>query len=164
MNLWDREELSLAGKESEKEPEDPDLGFSPGGSSGDPADPDITVTLPNEVNVIAFGDADSTTAIMSNLKLSVTPPATSDRGWGRLDIQSGAKVAPTLWNLTGTDDGDVASSLGISETGFTGNAAVAADDIAVVGFAIWQRSFAAQAGNYGRMIEHSTITSTSDSR
>ena len=164
MNLWDREELSLAGKETEKEPEDPDLGFSPGGSSGDPADPDVLVKLPYEVNVIAFGDADSTTAVMSNLKLSVTPPATSDRGWGRLDIQSGAKVAPTLWNLTGTDDGDVASSLGVSETGFTGNAAVAADDIAVVGFAIWQRSFAAQAGNYGRMIEHSTITSTSDSR
>ena len=164
MNLWDREELSLAGKETEKEPEDPDLGFSPGGSSGDPADPDITVTLPYEVNVIAFGDADSTTAIMSNLKLSVTPPATSDRGWGRLDIESGATVAPQLWTITGTDDDNVSAGLGVSEAGFPGTTPVAADDIAVVGFAIWQRSFAAQAGNYGRMIEHSTITSTSDSR
>jgi hypothetical protein len=164
MNLWDREELSLAGKESEKEPEDPDLGFSPGGSSGDPADPDITVTLPYEVNVIALGDADSTTAIMSNLKLSVTPPATSDRGWGRLDIESGATVAPQLWTITGTDDDNVSAGLGVSEAGFPGTTPVAADDIAVVGFAIWQRSFAAQAGNYGRMIEHSTITSTSTSR
>jgi hypothetical protein len=164
MNLWDREELSLAGEESEKEPEDPDLGFSPGGSSGDPADPDVRVTLPNEVNVIAFGDADSATAVMSNLKLSITPPATSDRGWGRLDIQSGATVAPQLWTITGTDDDNVSADLGTSEAGFPGTTPVAADDIAVVGFAIWQRSFAAQAGNYGRMIEHSTITSTSDSR
>ena len=31
MNLWDREELSLAGDESEKPPEDDELGFSPGG-------------------------------------------------------------------------------------------------------------------------------------
>ena len=164
MNLWDREELSLAGEESEKEPEDPDLGFSPGGSSGDPADPDVRVLLPNEVNVIAFGDADSATAVMSNLKLSVTPPATSDRGWGRLDIQSGATVAPQLWTITGTDDDNVSAGLGVSDAGFTGSAAVDTDDIAVVGFAIWQRSFAAQAGNYGRMIEHSTITSTSTTR
>ena len=107
MNLWDREELSLAGEESTKTPEDPDLGFSPGGSSGDPADPDVLVVLPNEVNVIAFGEADSTTAVMSNLKLSVTPPATSDRGWGRLDIQS-SNPAPEIWNLLGgVDDGDV---------------------------------------------------------
>ena len=101
MNLWDREELSLAGDESEKPPEDDELGFSPGGTSGDPADPDITVVLPHEVNVIAFGDADEATAVTSNLKLSVTPPATSDRGWGRLDIQS-SNPAPMLWNLAGT--------------------------------------------------------------
>ena len=58
MNLWDREELSLAGDESEKPPETMSLGFSPGGP------PVIQliqtyVVLPNEVNVIAFGDADS---------------------------------------------------------------------------------------------------------
>ena len=164
MNLWDREELSLAGDESEKPPEDDELGFSPGGTSGDPADPDITVVLPNEVNVIAFGDADSTTAVMSNLKLSVTPPSTSDRGWGRLDIQS-SNPAPMLWNLAGTDDGNVDAVVSGLDAGMAGFSAVDdATDVAVVGFAVWQRSFAAQAGNYGRMIEHSTITSTSTSR
>ena len=164
MNLWDREELSLAGDESEKPPEDDELGFSPGGTSGDPADPDITVVLPNEVNVIAFGDADSTTAVMSNLKLSVTPPSTSDRGWGRLDIQS-SNATPMIWNLAGTDDGDVDAVVSGLDAGMAGFSAVGdATDVAVVGFAVWQRSFAAQAGNYGRMIEHSTITSTSTSR
>ena len=164
MNLWDREELSLAGEESEKPPEDDELGFSPGGTSGDPADPDITVVLPNEVNVIAFGDADSTTAVMSNLKLSVTPPSTSDRGWGRLDIQS-SNATPMIWSLTGTDDGNVDAVVSGLDAGMAGFSAVDdATDVAVVGFAVWQRSFAAQAGNYGRMIEHSTITSTSDTR
>ena len=164
MNLWDREELSLAGDESEKPPEDDELGFSPGGTSGDPADPDITVTLPNEVNVIAFGDADSTTAVMSNLKLSVTPPSTSDRGWGRLDIES-SNATPMIWSLTGTDDGNVDAVVSGLDAGMAGFSAVGdATDVAVVGFAVWQRSFAAQAGNYGRMIEHSTITSTSTSR
>ena len=160
MNLWDREELSLAGKESTKEPEDPDLGFSPGGSSGDPADPKITVVLPYEVNVIAFGDADSDTAVMSNLKLSVTPPATSDRGWGRLDIQS-SNASPKIWNLSATDDGNVGGA-GPDVGTFTANADPS--DVGVVGFALWQRTFAEQAGNYGRMVEHSTITSTSSSR
>ena len=163
MNLWDREELLLAGKESEKPPEDPDLGFSPGGSSGDPADPDVRVVLPYEVNVIAFGDADTTTAVMSDLKLSVTPPATSDRGWGRLDIQS-SNDAPEIWSLSGTDDGNVdAVADGLPLAGAF-SAVADPTDVAVVGFAIWQRSFAAQAGNYGRMIEHSTVASTTSSR
>jgi hypothetical protein len=163
MNLWDREELSLAGDESTPPEQDDELGFSPGGSSGDPADPDVTVVLPYEVNVIAFGDADSTTAVMSNLKLSVTPPATSDRGWGRLDIQS-SNAAPELWRLSGgVDDGDVPSTAGVVQDAADWGA-TDPTDVAVVGFAVWQRSFAAQAGNYGRMIEHSTITSTSTSR
>ena len=34
------------------------------------------------------------------------------------------------------------------------------DTVAVVGFAAWERSFADQAGNYGRAIEHSTISSS----
>ena len=163
MNLWDREELLLAGKESEKPPEDPDLGFSPGGSSGDPEDPDVRVVLPYEVNVIAFGDADTSTAVMSDLKLSVTPPATSDRGWGRLDIQS-SNDAPEIWSLSGTDDGNVdAVADGLPLAGAF-SAVADPTDVAVVGFAIWQRSFAAQAGNYGRMIEHSTVASTTSSR
>ena len=156
MNLWDREELSLAGEESTKTPEDPDLGFSPGGSSGDPADPDVSVLLPYEVNVIAFGDADETTAVMSDLKLSVTPPATSDRGWARLDIQS-TNATPQRWNLTGTDDDNVQPGASLDQGSWT---ATDASDVGVVGFAVWQRSFAEQAGNYGRMIEHSTIASS----
>ena len=162
LNLWDREETVLAG--TDDKPVDPpdSLGFSPGGSTGSEPDAKTVIPLPHEVNVIAFGDADSDTAVTSNLKLSVTPPATYDRGWGRLDIKS-SNAAPELWSLTGTDDADVPATKGIDDTTFD-PAGVVANDVAVVGFALWQRTFAEQAGNYGRMIEHSTVASTTSSR
>ena len=164
MNLWDREELLLAGKESVKPPEEEELGFSPNGSTGDPADPDIKVILPYEVNVIAFGDADETSAVMSDLKLNVDPGAAADRGWGRLDIESDVEAAAQQrWSVAvgdavgDADDGDLVPNLGGDVGSWTAHTAT---DIGVVGFAIWQRSFAEQAGNYGRMVEHSTIFSS----
>jgi len=159
MNLWDREEASLAGTETPIVEEDPELGFSPGGSDEDAPGADVTVTLPNEVNVIDFGEADAPSALVSDLKLTVTPSG-ADRGWGRLDIEP-VNAAPARWNLTGTDDDNVAVPDDLDVGTFT---ATEATDVAVVGFAVWQRSFAAQAGNYGRLVEHSTITSTSTTR
>jgi hypothetical protein len=159
LNLWDREEDSLLGAETTEEPEDPELGFSPGGSSGDPADPDVSVTLPYEVNVIDFGEADAPSALVSDLKLTVTP-ADADRGWGRLDIVP-VNAAPARWNLAGIQDDENVGGAGPDVGTFT---ATEPTDVAVVGFAVWERSFAAQAGNYGRMVEHSTITSTSTTR
>jgi hypothetical protein len=165
MNLWDREEAALAGTDTPLDDPDPELGFSPGGNAGEAPGAQITVELPYEVNVIDFGAVDAPSALVSDLKLTVTPPTGYDRGWGRLDIEpddgNGAGIAS--WQLTGAaDDGDITADYGA--TGFAGAAALNDDDVAVVGFAVWQRSFAAQAGNYGRMVEHSTITSTSNSR
>ena len=158
MNLWDREELAIAGDETTKPPEESELGFSPNGSTGDPADPKIKVELKNEVNVIAFGDPEETSAVMSNLKLTVTPDG-ADRGWGRLDIES-SNSAPELWKLSGIeDDGNIQPAAGGSVGSFSTDNADPTN-IGVVGFAIWQRSFAEQAGNYGRMVEHSTILSS----
>jgi hypothetical protein len=165
MNLWDREETALLGTDSTPEVVDPDLGFSPGGNAGEAPGAQITVELPYEVNVIDFGAADAPSALVSDLKLTVTPPSGYDRGWGRLDIEpdDGNGEGNASWQLTGVaDDGDITADYGAS--GFDAAAALNDDDVAVVGFAVWQRSFAAQAGNYGRMIEHSTITSTSFTR
>jgi hypothetical protein len=166
MNLWDREELVISGKDIPPEDLDDELGFSPGGVAGEAGSKEI-VPLPYEVNVIAFGEADQATAVESNLKLSVSQPAgsTSDRGWGRLDIVS-SNPAPERWNLTGNDDKDVLPTGSDADNVLDAGTWTATEptDVAVVGFAIWQRSFAAQAGNYGRMIEHSTITSDSATR
>jgi hypothetical protein len=164
MNLWDREELRISGKEKpDEEPKD-ELGFSPNGSSGDPAIPDTDVELKYEVNVIAFGDAEATSAVMSNLKLTVDPGDAADRGWGRLDIQSNVAAAKQQrWGVAvgdavgDADDGDLVPNLGGDVGTWTANTA---SNIGVVGFAVWQRSFAEQAGNYGRMVEHSTIFSS----
>ena len=160
LALWDREEDSLLGEETDVEDPDPELGFSPGGSSGDPADPDITVILPNEVNVIDFGEADAPSALVSDLKLTATVEG-GDRGWGRLDIQP-VNTAPQRWSIAGVQDDGNINVTGPDVGTFTN--VVDATDVAVVGFAVWQRSFAAQAGNYGRIVEHSTITSDSRTR
>jgi hypothetical protein len=167
MNLWDREELVISGKDIPPDDLEDELDFSPGGVAGE-AGSKKTVGLPYEVNVIAFGEADQATAVESNLKLSVSQPAgsTSDRGWGRLDIMS-SNPAPERWNLTdGVDDEDVLPTGSDDENVLDAGTWTPTEptDVAVVGFAIWQRSFAAQAGNYGRMIEHSTITSDSATR
>jgi hypothetical protein len=162
LSLWDREEDSLAGPETPITEVDPDLGFSPGGST-DSADPgDIDVILPNEVNVIDFGEEGAASALVSDLKLTVTP-AGADRGWGRLDIVANPdNPNPQIWGPGARDDeSNVIPTDGV---GGAWTPVASAADVAVVGFAAWQRSFAAQAGNYGRMVEHSTITSTSTTR
>ena len=154
LALWDREEASLLGAGAQ---DSADLGFSPGGSSGDPA---VRVTLDNEVNVIDFGEADAPSALDSDLKLTVTP-ADGDRGWGQLTIEP-INTAPRRWNMTAADagnadDGNVQPPADLAVGTFT---ATDADRVPVVGFAVWERSFAAQAGNYGRIIEHSTVSSS----
>jgi len=167
LNLWDREELPLAGTDVEPTEPPDELGFSPGGATGTEPGERTDIPLLYEVNVISFGGEDATTAVMSNLKLEVDVPDTADRGWGRLDIES-SEDAPEIWSLNGPDDDTaVEADAGYDDAAFTPVADLVAGDTtdtAVVGFAIWQRSFAAQAGNYGRMIEHSTITSGSENR
>jgi len=160
MNLWDREELPLAGADTAQPEGDDDLGFSPGGQAGSVL-PNTKVYMVNEVNVIAFGDADAPSAVDSDLKVTISP-SNGDRGWGRLDIESAGAASPELWALTGTDDTSVALSEATNDGAFT--AVAFAGDIPVVGFAVWQRSFAEQAGNYGRMVEHTTVASSGSNR
>ena len=163
MNLWDREEAPLAGPETPITEVDPNLGFSPTGST-DSANPDrIDVFLPYEVNVIDFGEEGAASALDSDLKLTVTPDG-ADRGWGRLDIEANPNnPTPQIWGPGALDD---ESNVIPTDGGVGGSWTQVAttDNVAVVGFAVWQRSFANQAGNYGRIVEHSTITSTSTTR
>ena len=163
LSLWDREEESLAGPETPVTEVDPDLGFSPGGGTDSPTPDDVDVILANEVNVIDFGEEGAASALDSDLKLTVTSPD-ADRGWGRLDIVANPNnPTPQIWGPGARDD----ESNVIPTDGGVGGVWTDlddSDDVAVVGFAVWQRSFAAQAGNYGRIVEHSTITSTSTTR
>ena len=82
---------------------------------------------------------------------------------GHRVYQPAPEVGVGVADAAGAVDG---GNLVPGATGATGTFTDMADagDTAVVGFAVWQRTFADQAGNYGRMIEHSTITSGSMSR
>jgi len=159
MTLWDREELKLAGPDDTDTPPSGGLGFSPGGQAGSTL-PVNKILLNNEVNVLAFGDPEATSAVESDLKQTITP-ASGTKGWGQLAIVSDSGEA-SLWIMKGTDDLAVAASAATDSSLFT--AVSNAEDIPVVGFALWQRSFAEQAGNYGRMVEHSTVASSGSNR
>jgi len=162
LNLWDREELLISGTDETPVAPPTDLGFSPGGVTGTEPGTATVIPLPYEVNVIAFNGGDDTdSAVMSDLKLTVEVPGDSDRGWGRLDIVS-SNAAPERWNLSGVDGANVQPTADtLADGAWT---ATDPDNVAVVGFAVWQRSFAEQAGNYGRMVEHSTINSSGGGR
>lgn len=162
LTLWDREEGQLNGEDPTSAVAPPTLGFSPGGSASDPAATPVVATLAREVNVLSFngasvlGTADEQSEDLG-LGVAITVEG-GDRGWAQLDIVptagaeifllgSGTSIADTDDILPADRDGDFQA---VSDTGAT----------AVVGMAVWERSFAGQAGNYGRAVEHSTIVSS----
>ncbi len=161
LSIFDREEAL-------QNPEDPtvetDLGFSPGGSAGTPTG---TFELLREVNVITFNEASvlGSAALQdeeNGLRFDVTVPD-ADRGWADLAIE--IDQAGMRWDVACemTDDGDVIdpnSATCVASDGYGTFVAVGdPDNTAVIGFAAWERNFADQAGNYGRMVEHSTQSS-----
>ena len=157
MILWDREEKQLNGTPATSQEEAPTLGFSPGGSSSDPAAPNVTASLKREVNVISFNGASvlgtaDTQAEDLGLGVTITVEG-ADRGWAELTIQPQADAK--IFNASGTDGANIDPN----GTNGTFDAVTDANDTAVVGMAVWERQFSGQAGNYGRAIEHSTISS-----
>jgi hypothetical protein len=158
--LWDREETPLNGQDPEVET---DLGFSPGGNAGDPT---VAAYLKREVNVLTFNDGDVLGSAESQeedlgLMVNVTVEG-ADRGWAELTIDS-TNPSPEIWFAAnpGADDDDIDPNVDEGDANSWGNFRPVDDDrfTAVIGFAAWERSFADQAGNYGRAIEHSTISS-----
>jgi hypothetical protein len=163
MLLWDREETALNGKASAASGE---LSFSPGGSSGDPA---VTATLKREVNVISFngtsvlGTAAAQKATAGDLGLGVTVTvAGADRGWAQLEIAPTAGAA--IFEMEGTDGANVVPNAATGGNAATLNGSYSpvaiGERTAVIGMAVWERQFSGQAGNYGRAIEHTTLTSS----
>jgi len=157
LQLYDREELDLTPTTPQSSD---DLGFSPGGTAGEAPD---TYVLAREVNVISFNEGNvlGTAADQSDdLGLGFTVTAEgADRGWGEMAIVP-VNTTPSRWapgapSAAGVIDPNDNSDG--AKDGWGSFVAVAdADDTMAVGFAAWERSFADQAGNYGRAIEHST--------
>ena len=127
--VYDREEQFIT-------PEEGDLVVSP----SPPVDT-VEYALKDEVNVIQWG-----TSPVLNAPRNVSVPK-----------PEGAKFGWALLTMTSADD-----DVGICDLDFQAEAfvcdgdGVVADQIPVVGFAAWQRAFAANPGsNYGRIVEHS---------
>ena len=82
----------------------------------------------------------------------------ANRGWAWLDIVETAGA--DLWVPVDQDSGTNVDPNVTGPDGWGSFVDDGVDTVAVVGFAAWERSFADQAGNYGRAIEHSTISSS----
>jgi len=154
--MWDREETPLNGEDPEVES---DLGFSPGGNAGDPT---VAAYLKREVNVLTFNDGnvlDSAESQEEDLGLMVNVMVEGgDRGWAELTIDP-VNGAPQQWSPDAqADDSDIDPNTDADGWG-SFDPVANPDDTMAIGFAAWERSFADQAGNYGRAIEHSTISS-----
>ena len=166
--LWDREEQSLNGED----PVSTDgLGFSPGGSAGDPTQ---LAYLRREVNVLVFG-AEGSDGVLGSAELQskeadtyglkvVASPEGGDRGWAQLTIEP-ENAAPGLWAV-GTDAPNDGADVDPNATNGFGEITDLAvpNNTMAIGFAVWERSFADQAGNYSRMVEHSTTSSAGSTR
>ena len=159
LTLWDREEDNQA---PPAVTENPDLGFSPSGEGDTPAG---KLYIEHEVNVMSFKErsvlSSRSIAEDDGVGFSVGATAEADKGWGRLQIVP-VNTAPSLWfpdNTALADDGNVpvrtAGDTGVWG-GFVDMLGGSKDRTIAIGFAAWERSFADQAGNYGRAIEHTT--------
>jgi len=108
-----------------------------------------TSLLPNEVNVIEWG----TGPVLDTANpITVTTPEGSDYGWASLSVEPAAAKTQQICNWMPSASGIVTSC-----------APVVNASAPVVGFVAWERNFPSnQAANYGRIINHSYVTSSAD--
>ena len=161
LTIYDREE-------GEEEVEDPDLIISPA-----PTVPGVDVELVNEVNVIEWTDGNNTPVLGSEYAITVNPKGlglgesgwafasvvqdTKDIGWGErgnlicqfnplsnLDLEA-AEEGDIIWDTDQVRD-DVCH--------------FARGSVPLIGFVAWERVFETNPeGNYGRLIDHSFVSS-----
>jgi len=168
LTLWDREEQG----QNVADPTVSDgLGFSPGGSVGTPT---AAAYLWREVNVISFNEGNvlkskelqSDDGTGFGLRVVVAVPG-ADKGWGNLEIEQTAGAMRWTPNTElEADDGNIEPNPAGTRDGYGSFVALdEPDNVAVVGFAAWSRKFTDQdRSNYGRAVEHSTVTSSGGNR
>jgi hypothetical protein len=152
--LYDREEGVIV-------PEDGDLVISPA-----PPGETNTLTFPYEVNVVQWTDGSQDPVLPSDYATTVDPSVLGEFGWASLSVESTkawsqvvcqlhfdpvTRTADTSWdNFPALAPNNEQRPLCVSATGA----------VPVVGFVAWQRSFPSNPdANYGRLVEHSYITS-----
>ena len=110
---------------------------TPGGLVISPSPAAATTAFPREVNVIEWGGQ---TVFNTVAPTTVTPGLASTVGWAELAISSNT-AAPLIFDQTDVSGGT--------------SAAPTPNQIPVIGFTGWQRTFADASKNYGRIVGHS---------
>jgi len=121
----------------------------PGGLNFSPSPAPDAALLPNEVNVITWGD--TTPPVLDSAEKNVVNvnPAeagiTSPNGWASLEVE-GDKARAGNYQVCDVAAGPVSGAAVCSVIG---------NVVPMVGFVAWQRTFDDPDKNYGRIVEHS---------
>jgi hypothetical protein len=116
-----------------------------------------TALLPYEVNVIEWTDGTNAPVLDSDFATSVDVSGLGvPYGWARLSVTSNDKVQGK--DIAIVDYYDVGQALPFNAQNPFDYDVVS--EVPIVGFAAWERSFTANPdANYGRLVDHSYITS-----
>ena len=111
------------------------------------------IVLPFEVNVVEWSVDAPRPVLDSDYGVEFAPVFTGgvleDRGWARLNVVPSSIKTQSIWDYTIDSDPSSPGPEG-------GPVPVTTTAVPIVGFAVWERAFAANPGsNYGRAIEHS---------
>ncbi len=125
VHVWDREEKGFSSR---------DLVISPHEGPGD-------TTLPDEVNIIRWGDQ----SIFESVRPRTITGFDAPYGWAKVSLASANKVGGQLiYDFTVP----VANDDGVAPL----------NPVPVIGYAAWRRTFNNAEKNYGRIIEHSRMS------
>ena len=133
---------------------------TPGGLVISPSPSPDTTLLRNEVNVIEWGPSSVAPVFSSDYNISIDPSVSgisAPFGWANLVVNSKVTVTQAVCDLI----------LFTATGGFSDPVnpnAIACTDVVntkppMIGFAAWQRTFDDANKNYGRIVEHSYVTS-----
>jgi hypothetical protein len=152
LTLYDREEQEIL-------PEDGDLVISPA-----PPGQINQLIFPNEVNVVEWTDGSTAPVLESEYAITVDPTVLGDFGWAELSVESGSKDGGQRvcqWSVTANNSGSPTSpNFTTDDVRSSVCSSVSNSNVPITGFVAWQRSFPSNPdANYGRLIDHSFVTS-----
>ena len=152
LTLYDREEGEIV-------PEDGDLVISP----APPGEQNVLV-FPYEVNVVEWTDGSTEPVIGSSYNTTVDPTVLGEFGWASLSVTSSPSKDQQVctWDeTTNVVGGSFPNAVFDTAGPRAGVCSTVSGAVPITGFVAWQRSFESNpAANYGRMIDHSFVTST----
>jgi hypothetical protein len=146
VTYFDREEDKV-----EIIPDEDELVLSPASATPPPEE---VLLLPNEVNIIRWygAEGEDTGALNSEYGADFPVSGSANNGWARLsvtaDVEDATVPNPAVPSVCAIPYEDAASCVQVVN-----------EAVPMVGFTAWKRSFDEAVSNYGRIVDHSWVTS-----